>query len=113
MGDSAYITSPTPTVKVGTLPPRFILVLATISIGITGVGWLLWVYALAKLTAGTASLATLAAPVIAVMSAAYYFDERPNDIEIIGMTLISTALLVLSVEAISNHRNQPAAGPSD
>ena len=39
---------------------RFILVLAFIAIVITGLGWLLWVYALERLEAGSASLITLA-----------------------------------------------------
>ncbi|MEM7542777.1 MAG: EamA family transporter [Pseudomonadota bacterium] len=93
--------------------PRFIIVLAIISIGMTGVGWLLWVYALDNLSAGTASLATLAAPVIAVISAAYYFGEHPSAMEIIGMFLIAFALMVLSIDAIAGHVAEPPVGPND
>ena len=79
--------------------PRFIFVLLFIAVVATAGGWLLWVYALKHLEAGTASLATLAAPVIAMASSAYHFGERPNFIETIGMALIVTALLVLSYNA--------------
>jgi drug/metabolite transporter (DMT)-like permease len=79
---------------------RFIGVLAFVSIVITAFGWMLWMYALDNLEAGTASLATLAAPPIAMISSAMIFDESPNTFEIAGMCLIGAALLVLSLNAI-------------
>lgn len=75
---------------------RFITMLILIAVVATAFGWLLWVYVLDRLTAGTASLGTLAAPVIAMATSAWYFGERPLNIEAIGMGLIITALLVLS-----------------
>ncbi|MFT4582144.1 MAG: drug/metabolite transporter (DMT)-like permease [Gammaproteobacteria bacterium] len=83
---------------------RFITVLAFVSVVITAFGWMLWMYALNNLEAGTASLATLAAPPIAMISSAMIFDENPNVFEIAGMCLIGVALLVLSVHAIRGAR---------
>ena len=76
--------------------PRFITVLLFIGVISTAFGWLLWSYALNNLQAGTASLATLLAPPIAMASSAWHFGERPNIVEIGGMVLIFCALFTLS-----------------
>ena len=86
---------------------RFIAVLLLTAVVITSFGWMLWMYALDKLTAGTASLATLAAPPIAMVASALHFGERPNGIEAVGMGLIVLELLVLSLHAM---RSGPANG---
>lgn len=86
--------------------PRFIATLALISIVITALGWMLWVYALDNLDAGVAGLATLAAPPIAMLTSAWQFGERPNLMETLGMGLIVCALLVLSFKAIQNSRTR-------
>ena len=78
---------------------RFVTVLLLISIVITGFGWLLWVYALDKLEAGTASLITLASPIIAIGTSAIHLGETPTSIEAVGMLLITLALIVLGVHA--------------
>ncbi|MEC9248150.1 MAG: EamA family transporter [Pseudomonadota bacterium] len=78
---------------------RFVTVLLLISIVITGFGWLLWVYALDRLEAGTASLITLASPVIAIGTSAIHLGEAPTSIEAVGMLLITLALIVLGVHA--------------
>ena len=78
---------------------RFILVLAFIAIVITGLGWLLLVYALERLEAGSASLITLATPVVAISTSTLLLNENPNNTEIAGMTLITAALLFLVVHA--------------
>lgn len=75
--------------------PRFVTVLVLISVVITAGGWMLWMYALDKLEAGTASLATLAAPPIAMLASAWQLGERPNAVEVLGMGLILMALLTL------------------
>ena len=67
---------------------------------ITAAGWLLWVYALDNLQAGLASLATLAAPPIAMVSSAIHSGERPTMLEFAGMLLIGVALLVLSLHSM-------------
>ena len=75
---------------------RFIESLIFVAVGVTAVGSLLWMYALNSLSAGTASLATLAAPPIAMISSAMYFGEQPNFFEWCGMFAISIALMTLS-----------------
>lgn len=87
--------------------PRFISVLLFIGVISTAGGWLLWTYALKHLEAGTASMATLAAPVIAMATSAYHFSERPNPLEYLGMALIIAALLTLSFIAMKNRRTAP------
>ena len=79
---------------------RFIGILFLVSVVITACGWLLWVYALDKLQAGVAGMATLAAPPIAMLASAYHFGERPSTLETIGMGFIIAALMALSVGAI-------------
>ncbi len=80
--------------------PRFITVLLFIGVIATAFGWLLWTYALNNLQAGTASLSTLLAPPIAMTSSAIHFGEKPNFVEIGGMSLIIFALFTLSYIAI-------------
>jgi len=84
---------------------RFIFMLFLISVVITGIGWMLWVYALSNLEAGTASMVTLAAPVVAIVTSSMHFGERPGPLELAGMCLIGIALLVLSVHAMRNAKN--------
>lgn len=79
--------------------PRFIGILFLITIVITAVGWLLWMYALDNLTAGTASLATLGAPPIAMLASYLQFGEQPEVVEAAGMALIVAGLLSLSMMA--------------
>ncbi len=88
--------------------PRFILVLILIGVVTTAFGWLLWVYVLDNMSAGTASLGTLAAPVVAMASSHYHFGEQPDPIELGGMALIVTALLVLSINALRGRRVPPS-----
>ena len=79
---------------------RFIFMLAIISIAMTAAGWCLWIYALDRLDAGTASLGTLIAPIIAVVTAAIHFGELPLISDVFGMAAIATALLTLSLHTM-------------
>ena len=92
-----------------TWTPRFIGVVLFIGVISTALGWLLWIYALNHLEAGTASLGTLFAPVVAMASSAYHFNERPNGVEILGMCLIIAALFTLSVFAMRSQKRIKAA----
>jgi drug/metabolite transporter (DMT)-like permease len=83
-------------------------VLLLIGVVTTAIGWLLWVYVLDNMTAGAASLGTLAAPVVAMASSSYHFGERPGLIESLGMGLIITALLVLSWNGARRTQFAPA-----
>ncbi len=73
--------------------------------------WFLWLYALDTLPAGVASLGTLATPVIGVAAAALQLGEMPDTPEVIGMLLIGSALALISLHAIRQHRRvSPAIG---
>ena len=88
-----------------TWTPRFVGVLLLVSVVATGLGWLLWIYVLDHLSAGTASLGTLLAPLVAMVTSHYHFGEMPGALEMTGMGCIIAALLVLSA-----HSLRPAAG---
>ncbi|MHB8427629.1 MAG: DMT family transporter [Acidiferrobacterales bacterium] len=66
--------------------------------------WFLWMYALDKLPAGVASLGTLATPAIGVLAAALQLGEMPDTAETAGMLLIGSALTLISLHAIRQHR---------
>ncbi len=76
---------------------RFVMSLGFVSVGVTALGSMLWMYALNNLDAGTASLSTLAAPPIAMITSAFYFGETPDAFEWLGMGLIVGALMTLSL----------------
>ena len=65
--------------------------------------WVLWTYALQRLPAGVASMASMLAPVIGVGTAWIQLGERPSHIELIGMFLIALALVTISVITIRKH----------
>ncbi|MBU0604207.1 MAG: DMT family transporter [Gammaproteobacteria bacterium] len=66
--------------------------------------WLLWLYALRRLSAGTSSMVSLLTPVIGVLAAAWQLGERPDGNEVLGMLLIGAGLLLLSAEALRRRR---------
>jgi drug/metabolite transporter (DMT)-like permease len=61
--------------------------------------WLLWLYALRRLSAGTTSMVSLLTPVIGVVAAAMHLAERPSGLEMAGMLLIGLGLCMLPLEA--------------
>jgi drug/metabolite transporter (DMT)-like permease len=65
--------------------------------------WVLWTYALQRLPAGVASMASMLAPVIGVGAAWVQLGERPSHIELIGMLLIALALVTISAVTIKKH----------
>ena len=89
--------------------PRFITVLFLVSVVTTALGWLLWLYVLNNLPAGTASMGTLSAPIVAMLSSSFHLGERPSSVELIGITLIGGALLILTFNALREHRELPSA----
>lgn len=88
---------------------RFVGTLALMAIVITAFGWMLWMYALDNLDAGTAGLATLVAPVVAMISSHYTFGELPDRLELAGMGFIVLALLSLSWQGVRQLRAAVAA----
>jgi drug/metabolite transporter (DMT)-like permease len=74
----------------------------------TAVGWLMWLFLLSRLSAGTVSLNSLIIPVLAVLFAWLQFGERPNGIETAGMLVIATALGLMSAVTAHNARRVEA-----
>jgi drug/metabolite transporter (DMT)-like permease len=73
--------------------------------------WLLWLYALQRLPAGVASMASMLAPVIGVIAAWIQLNEVPNRTELAGMLLIAFALVVISIITMRKHQPiDPAQG---
>lgn len=71
--------------------------------------WLLWLYALQRLNAGIASMASMLAPVIGVISAWLQLNEVPGKQELIGMSFIGLALVIISAISIRKHTQVDAA----
>ena len=62
-----------------------------------------------RLPAGTASLNSLAIPVIAVLGAWLQFGERPDVGEAVGMVVIAAGLALMSATALREQRSvEPA-----
>lgn len=59
--------------------------------------WVLWMYVLQHLPAGTASLGTLAIPVVGVLAAWWELGERPGVYEGAGMLTIGIGLGLLAI----------------
>ncbi|MDI1308662.1 MAG: DMT family transporter [Methylotenera sp.] len=73
--------------------------------------WVLWLYALQRLQAGVASMASMLAPVIGVIAAWIQLNEVPNTYELVGMVLIALSLVTISGISISKHTQiDPAQG---
>ena len=66
--------------------------------------WVLWLYALQRLPAGVASMASMLAPVIGVSAAWVQLGERPSQIELLGMLFIALALVTISTITIRKHQ---------
>lgn len=76
------------------LTGSFVASMAFISIGGAALGWFLWMFILSRLPAGVAGIASLATPVVGVLSAAIQLHEIPSATELAGMVLIVVALVV-------------------
>jgi drug/metabolite transporter (DMT)-like permease len=71
--------------------------------------WLLWLYALQRLPAGVASMASMLAPVIGVIAAWIQLNEVPGHGELIGMILIAFALVLISIITMRKHQQVSVA----
>jgi drug/metabolite transporter (DMT)-like permease len=76
--------------------PTFIACALFIGVGATGLGWVMWLYVLHRLPAGTTSLSSLGVPVVAGLSSWVQLGERPTPVELTGMMLIVGALALVS-----------------
>jgi drug/metabolite transporter (DMT)-like permease len=66
--------------------------------------FLLWFYVLERLTAGAATMGTLATPVIALIAGAVQLGERPSLKEGFGIALILAGIALLTVLGILKSR---------
>ena len=83
---------------------RFLFALGFTAFISTALGWMLWVYLLDYLPAGTAGMMILLIPVVAVISTSYHLGETLATGDIIGITMIIGGLVLLTYKAISEHR---------
>jgi drug/metabolite transporter (DMT)-like permease len=88
------------------LTPTFLAALGFVALPGTAFAWLLWMFALSRLPAGTAGLASLATPVVGVLGAWLQLGERPSGTEWTGIALIVSALALTG--AIGLSRAAPA-----
>lgn len=83
--------------------PYFIGAVIFNSVFCNALAWLLWLYALQRLSAGVASMSSMLAPVIGVLAAWVQLNEVPSATELIGMTLIAASLVIISMISIRKH----------
>lgn len=76
--------------------PAFAAMLSYNIVLVTAIGWLIWIYILATLPAGTAGLSVLAIPLIGLLGSRWQLGEGASAAEIVGMVLIFSSLLVLA-----------------
>jgi drug/metabolite transporter (DMT)-like permease len=86
----------------------FIVALIYVTILGNSVAWILWLYILSSLRAGTAGLATLLTPVVGISSAWIQLGERPDSIEGLGMIAIVGALLLVALRELVRGRRWPS-----
>jgi drug/metabolite transporter (DMT)-like permease len=93
--------------------PSFLASMAFISIGGGALGWFLWMFILSRLPAGVAGIASLATPVVGVLSAALQLHEIPSRTELAGMALILIALIVNSLPVAQPRGARPEVVPAE
>jgi drug/metabolite transporter (DMT)-like permease len=86
----------------------FSLALAYNVVLATALAWLLWLFALSRLSAGATGLASLGTPVFSLFVAWLQLGELPSRAEAVGMALILFALTVLSVAGWMRYARTPA-----
>ncbi len=83
--------------------PYFIGAVIFNAVFCNALAWLLWLYALQRLSAGVASMSSMLAPVIGVVAAWIQLNEVPSTTELIGMALIAASLVIISIISIRKH----------
>jgi drug/metabolite transporter (DMT)-like permease len=73
--------------------------------------WILWLFILSSLPAGTAGLGMLLTPVIGIIASWIQLGERPGGMEAFGMLLIVGALLLtVAAEVVRERRRRSLSG---
>lgn len=75
--------------------PEFVAILLYNVAPATAGAWLAWLHLLHRLSAGAASLSVLLVPVVGLLASRMHLDERPGAVELSGMILIGSGLLLL------------------
>ncbi|MCK7498265.1 MAG: EamA family transporter [Comamonadaceae bacterium] len=75
--------------------PEFVAMLLYNVVPATAGAWLAWLHLLHRLSAGAASLSVLLVPVVGLLASRMQLDERPGTVELSGMILIGSGLLLL------------------
>jgi len=91
----------------------FIAALAYNVFAASALAWVLWLYVLHHLSAGTAGISSLAIPVVGVLSAWVQLGERPGAFEATGMALILAALAILTLRGLRTGRQGRVPAPPD
>lgn len=81
-----------------TWSPSLIAALLYNVIVASAVAYVVWLYVLHSLPAGTAGISSLAIPVVGVLAAWIQLGERPGAVEALGMGLILAALAILAAQ---------------
>jgi len=98
----AFATS-NPAEMISTEPWYLISLLYNI-VGVCAISLLLWFYTLRNLSAGTAGLGRLLAPVVGVTASWLQLGERPDRWEITGIVLIFVGLCALGAQQVFAER---------
>jgi len=101
VAQAAQTEHPWPAVAVGVIQTGGFLALSSVA---TAGGWMMRLYVLHRLPAGTTSMSSLGVPVIALARSAIQLGERPHPAELAGMALIATALAIVSWDTVRQHR---------
>ena len=99
---AALILSTHTVVEEGPIIWNSALIAAVLFTGViaTGLGWMLFYFALRRLSAGMTGLGTLATPVIGVLAAWLQLGEIPSVLEAHGMMLIGLGLALLAWDGL-------------
>ena len=100
----ALVTWSSPPVWTGTF---IVALIFNVLLG-NALAWILWLYILHSLRAGTAGLAMLLTPVVGIVSAWIQLGERPGVLEGLGMIAVVGALLLVGARELSTGRRWPS-----
>jgi drug/metabolite transporter (DMT)-like permease len=76
----------------------------------SGIVYVVWLYVLHSLPAGTAGINSLAIPVVGVLTAWIHLGEKPGALEAVGMALIVVALAILTAREVAYGRQARPPG---
>jgi len=85
---------------------EFILILIFNGCVAAGLGWLIWLHLLSRLSAGMAGLNVLATPAVALLCAWAQLGEQPSLAEGVGMLLIALGLGVMACWSLWQERHE-------